>query len=182
MRMSIIIVVAAAVVSACMVGPGYAEPMLDKGTKELTLQGFVDFEDRDDYFVYLDVGYGYFFKKGLELGMNFAVNAADSSQNYSLGPFAEYNHITGSNVVPYLHGGARWVYADVEIGTGGKILDDAGSELLLDIEAGLKYFLRENIALSSGLAYEWATSEIFETDNDFSDGNLLMKLGMRFYL
>ena len=182
MRRPITFFAAVVVVAACFCSHGYAEPMLDKGTQELTLQGFVDFEDRDDYFVYLDIGYGYFIRKGFELGMNFGVNAADSSQNYSLGPFAEYNHVTGSNLVPYLHAGARWVYADLELGTGGKIIDDSGSELLLDGEAGLKYFLRDNIALSTGLAYEWATSDIFESDNDFEDGNLLLKLGMRFFL
>lgn len=177
-----IFVVAVATVAALFAGAAHAEPMLDKGTQELTLHGFIDFDTKDDYFVFIDLGYGYFVKTGLELGVNVGVNASDASQNYSLGPFVEYNFVTGSNMVPYLHAGARWVYADVEFGTGGKVVDNSGSELLLDGEAGVKYFLRDNIAVSTGLAYEWATDEIFDAGDDLDSGNLLLKLGMRFYL
>ncbi|MFT5499102.1 MAG: hypothetical protein ACI9TH_004517 [Kiritimatiellia bacterium] len=170
------------VLAALSAGTVQAEPQLTQGTKELTLQGFADFETREDYFVYLDLGYGTFIKDHLEVGLNFGANSSDASQNYSIGPFVEYNFANGGDMVPYVNAGARWAYSDVSFGTGGDLFSDSGSVALLTGEAGVKYFLRENIAISTGLSYEWASDDIFDAGDTLEDGNILFKLGMRFYL
>ena len=157
------------------------KPILKKGTHELTLQGFADFEASDDYYYFLEVGYGKFRTDALELGLDVGVTSTDVETRFSLGPFIEYNFVGESQVVPYLGFGAQWVNADLDIGRGGDLVNTSSDALLLDAELGAKYFLAENIAISTSVAYEWATDKIFHADDSAKDGNALLKLGMRFF-
>lgn len=161
---------------------GAVEPQLHQGTHEFTLQGFADFEERNDFWYFADVGYGYFVRDGLQLGLTFSVQGSDNNDRLTIGPFAEYNFLMGSQFVPYVGFGAQWVNADIKIGGADGLVNTSTDALLLDAEAGIKTFLRDNIALSTGLAYEWATDDVFGAEDDVSDGNGLFKFGMRFYL
>lgn len=172
----------AAVLTAWTAAAENIEPTLHKGTHELTLQGFADLEKRDDYWYFADVGYGYFVIDGLELGINVVLEGSDDYDRISLGPFVEYNFLTKSRYVPFVGFGAQWINADLDIGSGDQLVSSSTDALLLDVEGGLKIFLSNNIAISTALAYEWATEDVFEAGNDADDGNALLKLGMRFYL
>jgi hypothetical protein len=158
-----------------------AVPMLGEGTKELTLQGFADFEASDEYYYFLDLGYGKFWRDGLEVGVNVGLTSTDSSTQLSIGPFFEYNFSRKTPFVPYIHFGLLWANADLEVGSGDNLVDTSSDALLLDGEAGVKYFLVDNVAISTGLSYEWATDKIFDAGDTAKDGNALLKLGMRFY-
>jgi hypothetical protein len=157
-------------------------PQLHKGTHELTLQGFADFEESDDFWYFADVGYGYFLVDGFELGLSFSLQGSDDNDRLSIGPFVEYNFLTGSQFVPFVSFGTQWVNAEIEIGGEGNVVDTSTDALLLDGEIGVKTFLRDNIAISTGIAYEWATDDVFGAEDDVDDGNGLFKFGMRFYL
>ena len=119
---------------------------------------------------------------GFEVGGNLVLEGSDDYDRFSLGPFVEYNFVGESQYVPYLGFGMQWINADIQFGTADRLVDSSTDALLLDAEAGVKWFLSNNIALSTALAYEWATDDVFDADNDANDGNALLKLGMRFYL
>ena len=45
----------------------------------------------------------------------------------------------------------------------------------------MKYFIRENIAISLATVYEWASDDVFDSVDNFEDNRQVIRLGMRFY-
>lgn len=83
--------------------------------------------------------------------------------DFRAGLFAEYNFLTNTPWVPFVRGTAGYVHPN----TG----DDGG---LFDIDAGVKYFFRRNLAISASVGGGWTT-------NGDSSFEKQVNLGLKFY-
>jgi hypothetical protein len=136
-------------------------PMLDTGVKELGLSGKLNWEEDTVYS--FDISYGRFFTPNWLLGGEAGISGIDGEQDYRAGLFAEYNFLTNTPWVPFVRATAGYVHPS----TG----DDGG---LLDLDAGIKYFFRSNLAISASIGGGWTTSG----DSDFEKQ---VNLGLKFY-
>ena len=135
--------------------------MLDTGVKELGLSGKLNWEEDTVYS--FDISYGRFFTPNWLLGGEAGISGVDGEQDYRAGLFAEYNFLTNTPWVPFVRATAGYVHPS----TG----DDGG---LLDLDAGVKYFFRSNLAISASVGGGWTTSG----DSDFEKQ---VNLGLKFY-
>lgn len=155
-------------------------PMLDQGTKELSVAGRIEFPDFDKVNYDIDTSYGYFFRDGWETGVR--VGAADFGgvDRLSFSGFTEYNFNRNQNWVPYI--GAGLGLASVEFNRGidaSTDLDDDG--WVFDMETGIKWFVRPYMAITTSIDFQVATDDIFATGDAVADNLTSLRLGMRFY-
>lgn len=157
-------------------------PMLDKGTKEITVSGRLEFPDFDQLDYDLEGSYGYFLRDGWEIGAQ--VGAADSSgvDRIDAGVFTEYNFNRQKRWVPYVGaaiglGSVSFDDGDIDTETD---LDD-GDGLVFDIETGIKWFVRPYMAISTAINFQFATDDVFATDDSIEDNLTTLQIGMRFY-
>ncbi len=149
-----------------------ALPDLSAGTQEFGLGGNVSFGD--DIIYNLNLSYGYFFKDNWEVGFDATVQGVDSDLALSVGLFTEYNFDLGSKWVPYI--GASIGLASISSDGSAGTSDDLSS-LSLAGELGVKYFIRENIALVGSIDYAYSFKDA--DDIDLNAGNV--NIGTRFY-
>lgn len=142
-------------------------PMLSKGVQEFGLSGKLNWEDETEYA--LDLSYGRFVTDGLLLGVKGGVFGENSDASFNFGIFGEYNFNTGTKWVPFIGLGAEWARVD-----DGAFDADA---IRLRGEFGVKYFLRENMAISIGMSGSW----ISNTTPDGEDFGKQINFGIRSY-
>ncbi|MBI3985766.1 MAG: hypothetical protein HY343_02510 [Lentisphaerae bacterium] len=156
---------------ALMAVTGFAA--LDEGTRELRLDGGMDFESGDgDVETAIDIGYGYFIAKDVELGALVSFIDDGSEYGYGIGGFGELNFDLNTIIVPYI--GARMEYFDGD--------HFARSFVVLEGAAGVKIFLVENVAVSGELVADWATEDVYVNDNDADDTDVGIRLGIRAFI
>jgi hypothetical protein len=136
-------------------------PILDTGVQELGLSGKLNWEADTVYS--FDVSYGRFFTPNWLLGIEGGLSGIDSEKDYRVGAFAEYNFLTNTKWVPFVRATAGYVHPS----TG----EDGG---LLDLDAGIKYFMRSNLAISGSVGGGWNT-------NGDADFEKQVNLGLKFY-
>ncbi len=117
-------------------------PMLNTGVQELSLGGHLNWEDNTDY--NFDLSYGRFTTPNWLLGVQAGLTGINSEKDYRLGVFAEYNFLTGTKWVPFIRGGVGYSNPD-----GG----DSG--MTLGMDAGVKYFMRSNLAIYASMGGDW---------------------------
>lgn len=145
-------------------------PNLVAGTQELGVSGHINFTD--DTIYNLDLSYGYFFSPCWEVG--FTANVyGDGDFNMGLGLFTEYNFVNDSKWVPYAGFLAKWAKLDSDFADTDSIA--FGEEL------GVKYFLRQHIALFAAINYEWSPDDVFGIGDEIKDSAQNINLGMRYY-
>lgn len=154
-----------------------AEPMIVKGTHELSLAGNLD---RDT--VALGVGYGYFIMDGLEVGADVAGSYEDMGDNSKvklLGGdiFAQYNFKIDAPVVPFVGvaGGIRYVKVEV------RDFDDDETAALGEAQLGVKYFVADNVAIALYGFYDVSDKEIFTNKDEMEKYDFGARLGMNTY-
>lgn len=143
-------------------------PNLSKGVQEFGLGGNINFADDIAYNV--DLSYGYFFKDNWQVGFGLGVQGEDSDFNLGLGLFTEYNFVRESKWVPFIGVSAEWVSLDSDA-------FDANS-IGLGVDLGVKYFIRENLAVSFSIGAEYAFDDVFPGGDDFAQ---TINIGTRFY-
>jgi hypothetical protein len=136
-------------------------PMLAKGVQELGLSGRLNWEDDTVYA--FDISYGRFLTPNWLLGGEAGISGVDGDNDYRGGLFVEYNFLTNTQWVPFIRGTGSYVHPNEG--------DDAG---LFDIDAGVKYFFRSNLAVSLSIGGGWTT----DGDSNFEKQ---VNLGLRFY-
>lgn len=142
-------------------------PMLAKGVQEFGLSGKLNWEAETEYA--LDLSYGRFVTDGLLVGVKGGVFGENSDASFSFGVFGEYNFNTGTKWVPFIGLGAEWARID-----DGAFDADA---IRLRGELGVKYFLRENMAISGSMSGSWVS----DTTPDGDDFGKQINFGLRFY-
>jgi hypothetical protein len=139
-------------------------PMLAVGVQELSLGGHLNWEDNTDYS--FDISYGRFVTPNWLLGVDAGVIGINSDKDYRVGVFAEYNFLTGTKWVPFVRGGLGYSNPDA-----------ADSGVTLGLDAGVKYFMRSNLAIYASIGGDWNV-----TGDGSSDGIAKqVNLGLKFY-
>lgn len=132
-------------------------PNLDKGTKVLEGAGYLDLMGDE---VQIQLAYGLLVADGLEVALVAGLRDSDFYMSTDLGVRAEYNLVLGSALVPFLNAGVVW--ADVESDANDIDTDAA----VFSVGGGVKYFIRDNVALAVNGSYLLATDDIFVDNED----------------
>ena len=157
-------------------------PNLNMGTKSLALSGSYDANHPLDYQLTLNAGYGYFFWDNIELSVVGGWTSNDLIDTYTLGVAGEYNIQTGSPWVPYLLAGVLWSGMEIDDDVYNDVDDMDEDAWIGRFGGGIKYFMRDGVALSLSLNYDYATDDIYASDDgDMDDYNWTALLGLRFY-
>ncbi len=143
-------------------------PKLSQGVQEFGLSGNIDFSDNIAY--NLNLSYGKFFKDNWLVGFTANVQGEESDASFGLGLFTEYNFVRESKWVPFIGGAVKWASLNSDF------LD--ADSIALGLEFGVKYFIRENVALSFSMGAEYAFKDVFPGGDDFQQN---VKIGTRFY-
>lgn len=143
-------------------------PNLSAGISEFSLTGNVNWGD--DVAYNFNLGYGYFFQDNWQVGFKLNLQGEESDINVGLGLFTEYNFFLQSKWVPFVGFAVSWEHLD------GDALDADSISLGLDL--GIKYFIRENLALSFSIGAKYAFDDVFPGGDDFAKQ---VNIGTRFY-
>lgn len=139
-------------------------PMLAAGVQELSLGGQLNWEDSTAY--NFDVSYGRFLTRNWLVGVQAGITGINSDKDYRLGVFGEYNFMTGTKWVPFVRAGVGYSHPD-----------QGGSSALLGVDAGVKYFMRSNLAIYGSVGGDWVVSGDGNSDGFAKQ----LDLGLKFY-
>ena len=153
---------------------GGVAPNLDKGTKVLEGAGFINVMGDE---IHIQLAYGQFVADGIEVTLAAGLRDSDRYMSTELGVRAEYNIVLGSALVPFLGAGVVWADAeadDSDIDTDAAVFSAGG---------GVKYFIRDNVALAVNGSYLYATDDIFvdSEDGEVNDDEFRVLFSVRYY-
>lgn len=132
-------------------------PLLAEGTSSVEASGVINVMGDD---VQLQFAYGRFVADGVALAVLGGIRDDDEYMSTELGIRAEYNFLNTSVFVPFVDASVAW--ADVEIDANNVNTDAA----LFSVGAGLKYFLRDNLALAVSGSYVFASDDVLYDSED----------------
>lgn len=158
------------------------EPMLDQGTQEISIAGRLEFPDFKKLDYDLDGSYGYFIRDGWEVGTRIGASDFGGVDRVDVGVFTEYNFNRDKHWVPYV-GAAIGIgsvsFDDGDFDSSTELNDDEGA--IFDVQVGVKWFLRPYMAISTAINFQFATEDVFATDDSIEDNLTTLQIGMRFY-
>lgn len=145
------------------------------GTRELRLQGEMDFDGPGGTELGIEAGYGYFIADYLEIGGVIGIFDSDLVSSYGIAGFAEYNfELASEGIVPFAGGEIGFSSADYDA------LKSA-SAVTFGAYAGTKFFVTESLAIAPRLKLEIATDDIYAEKNKLSDFNAGIDVGLRYF-
>lgn len=139
-------------------------PMLAPGVQELSLSGRLNWEDNTAYS--FDISYGYFLTANWLIGAEAGITGINSDKDYRVGVFGEYNFLTGTKWVPFVRGGIGYARPD-----------EGDSSGTVGLDAGVKYFMRPNLAIFASMGGDWVISGDGKSDGFAKQ----VELGLKFY-
>ncbi len=153
---------------------GGVMPNLDRGTKVVEGAGYIDVMADD---LQIQLVYGQFVADGIEVAVVAGLRDNDRYMSTELGARAEYNLIRDSAFVPFLNAGAVWTAAeadDSDLDTDAAVLSAGG---------GVKYFIRNDVALAVNGSYLVSTDDIFvdSEDGELQDDEFRILFSVRCY-
>lgn len=140
-------------------------PMLAEGVQELSLGGQLNWEGSTAY--NFDISYGYFLTSNWLIGVQAGITGVNSDKDYRVGVFGEYNFLTGTKWVPFIRAGIGYARPDEG--------DNSG---VLGVDAGIKYFMRSNLAIFASMGGDWIISGDDNGDDGFAKQ---LDFGLKFY-
>jgi opacity protein-like surface antigen len=156
--------------------------LVTKGANELAIAGAVDFQSGEGTDFVLDLRYAYFVMDRFSLGTKVSLQNNDFYSHFGIGATAEYNFalpkgfkpLFGTDLVPFLGAAVDYRYSDI---------DHLGDEsaVVLGGEGGLKFFLTDTTAVTLSLLGEIASEDVYVDDQEATNRDLRLLLGMRFY-
>lgn len=155
-------------------------PLLDRGTRELSISGRLEAPGLDELDYDLDGSYGYFFRDGWEAGVEVAASDFGGTDRFDIAGFTEYNFMRESNLVPYIGAGIGLVTVDIDDGIGLSTDLDEDSTVF-DIEGGVKWFVQPYMAITGAIDFKFSPDDVFATGDEIEDNLTSLKLGMRYY-
>ena len=155
-------------------GSSGVTPNLNKGTRVLEGAGYINLMADE---VQLQLAYGKFVADKWEVSLVAGLRDSDRYMSTELGIRTEYNLVRNSAFVPFLSAGVVW--ADVEADEWGVDTDAA----VFSVGSGMKYFLRNDVALALSANYLWATDDIVVDyeDNELEDNDIRILFSIRFH-
>jgi len=139
-------------------------PMLAAGVQELGLGGRINWEDSTVY--NFDISYGRFLTENWLVGVQAGITGINSDKDYRVGVFAEYNLLTGTKWVPFVRGTVGYAHPDQGSHSG-----------TVGLDAGVKYFMRSNLAIYGSVGGDWVVSGS-GSSNGFAKQ---LNVGLKFY-
>ncbi|PLX86829.1 MAG: hypothetical protein C0614_03500 [Desulfuromonas sp.] len=149
-------------------------PNLNKGTKVLEGAGHINLMGDEGQ---IQLAYGQFVADGIEVAVVAGLRDNDSYMSTELGVRTEYNIVGDSAFVPFLGAGVVW--ADVEADDSDIDTDAA----VFAVGGGVKYFIRDDVALAVNGSYLFATDDIFVDyeDSEVEDDEIRILYSVRVY-
>lgn len=149
-------------------------PNLDKGTKVLEGAGYINLMGDE---LQIQLAYGQFVADGIEVAVVAGLRDNDLYMSTELGARVEYNLVFDSALVPFLGAGVVW--ADAEADDSDLDTDAA----VFSVGGGVKYFIRDDVALAVNGSYLVATDDIFvdSEDGEMEDDEFRLLFSVRFY-
>ena len=149
-------------------------PNLDKGTNVLEGAGTINVMGDE---VQIQLAYGRLVADGIEVALVAGLRDNDFYMSTELGVRAEYNFALGSALVPFLGAGVAWADAeadDSDLDTDAAVFSGTG---------GVKYFIRDDVALGLSGSYLVATDDIFvdSEEGEVQDDELRILFSVRCY-
>ena len=167
------------IAAACALIAGMARgEMIYEGTHEVGLSGALDFDTKDDAVFALDVSFGRFVMDYWEIGCRGAFSTSDVRTSFAGGLFTEHHFEMNITVLPYVGASVGLVAVDFD---GDADVEGSDAAFTVGGELGLKGFLTEEVALSGGVEFTWASDAVYRADNDVEDTEIRLKIGLRFY-
>ena len=156
--------------------------LLTKSSSELGVGGKLDFQSGEGTAFRMELNYAYFVIDRLSIGGRFSFADNEFDNFYGIGLSSEYHFqlpasvkpLFGTDLVPFL--GA---FVDYRRASFSGLSDESAG--VLGGETGIKFFLTDSMALALSLVGEWASEDIYVDDDELTDLNLFLELGMRFY-
>lgn len=153
------------------------QPMLDEGTRELSIHFSPDIEGAIGDTIFLEAGYGHFFADRFAVrGTVYRVVMEDIAGNDSdyraleLDIVAEYYFDTDGSFVPYVGATLGWRRSIFNV------LDESGA--VYGGRFGFKYFLADNVALDYVITYTLAGNDVYINDFIAEDHDLSSLFGI----
>lgn len=183
------ITILAATLLSVLSAPVFAQdkvvPMLDQGTKELALSGTIEFPEFEKVDFDLDVSYGYFFKDGWEVGVRALGNDLGGIERFDFSVFSEYNFNRQSNIVPFLGisvGVAKVSFDGFDdFDSSSTLAPNDEKSTVFSVQGGIKWFVRPYMAVSTSIAFNTSTDDIYLADNELQDNLTRFRFGLRYY-
>ncbi len=155
-----------------------AQPLIRKGSRELSIHVSPDFEGAVGDMIDARAGFGWFLRDGLAARATLAYaileDVAGEDSDYRTSEFGlagEYHLRRDSRLVPYLGVGLGWRSSHF-----GKLEESA---LVYGPRAGIKVFIADNVALDFELTYKLASADVFINDFVAEDTDLWSGIGLR---
>jgi hypothetical protein len=148
---------------------------LAPGTMETRLAGQLDPTTANGTLVDVNASWGYFFADNAQAGGRVTFYDNDNMTIYSAGAFAEYNfEIDSEDWLPFVEGSLALSHGDFD---GG----DTETVLIVEAQAGMKYFIAPNVAVSGAAVFDYATKEFFADDDKLEDTDIKVQFAIRYY-
>lgn len=148
---------------------------LAEGTMETRISGYMDPTTANGVLIDADFSWGYFFADNAQAGGRVAFTDDDNVTVYGAAAFCEYNfEIDSEDWLPFVEGSLGLASADLD---GGK----SKTALFAEVQAGMKYFIAPNVAVSGAVVLDYATKEIYAKDDKFEDTDITVQFALRYY-
>lgn len=168
--------------SSTLYAQNSTQPMLDQGTKELALSGTIELPEFEEIDFDIDASFGYFLRDGWEIGIRALGSDLGGIERFDLTAFTEYNFNRGSNIVPFLGTSVGVATFDFEDSfNASTTLDADGTATVFAVQAGIKWFVRPYMAISTAIGFNVSSDDIYAADNDLADNLTRFRIGLRYY-
>lgn len=157
-------------------------PLLSQGTRELALNGTIELPEFEEVDFDIDASFGYFIRDGWEVGVRALGADIGGIERFSFSGFTEYNFNRDSNTVPYL--GVAVGLADVNFENlefDSTLRPNDGDSTVFGIQAGIKWFIRPYMAISTSISFDASSDDIYLTDDSLKDNLTRIRIGLRYY-
>ena len=148
---------------------------LAPGTMETRLAGQLDPTTADGTQVDLNFSWGYFFADNAQAGGRLSFLNSDHVTLAGAAAFAEYNFdLGGEDWLPFVEGSLGLMSGDLPTG-------DSDTAVVVELQAGLKFFLAPNVALSSAAVLDYATEDLYVDEEKAEDTDIRLQFAIRYY-
>jgi hypothetical protein len=154
--------------------------MIFAGTNEIGISGILDVDTIDGTLIEVDGTWGRFIRDYWEAGIIVGVASSDSLQRFRGGVFTDYIFDLGGAILPFIGFSLNLFAADVDF---ERFNGPSGSETAYGtgFSMGMMGFLSREVALSFGLELNWASQNVFLTEDSVEDSDIRFKLGLRYF-